>query len=133
MADRIFYDDQSRNLEQKTILGSVEPNGSSAPLNVKGLGFTVVRTTTGEFTVTLNDEYMQLLGAFADLALATPNGDIATVAAVNVESTGSGPQTAVIQTLASGSPADIAAATGNMVSFELVVQNTLAPPTTTAV
>ena len=134
MANRLFFDDQTLNLEQKTICGSFEPNGTGAPLNVSGLGFTVARTGVGTFVVTLADEYMQLLAAFADLALATPGVDIAQVGLVNVEGTGTGALTATITVLsgATGSAADIGPTAGSVVSFALEVQNTKAPPTTSA-
>lgn len=42
--------------EVVTISGSFQPEGTSAPTKVSGLGYTVVYTATGKYTITLTDK-----------------------------------------------------------------------------
>lgn len=52
--------------------GSFAPNGSSAvdPTSIRGAGFSVVRTSTGLFTVTLDKAYTGLISALCALQTA---------------------------------------------------------------
>jgi hypothetical protein len=102
-----------------------------SPLNINGVGFTVAYTGTGQFTVKFNDQYMRSLAQWADLALATPTDQIAQLGTFNVTDQGTLPQQAIITTISSaaGTAVDVAAATGNIISFGFEMQNTDAPPT----
>jgi hypothetical protein len=115
------------------IAAAAAPLASGAlgqPLTIQGLGFTVNYTGTGTYVVALNDQYMQLLAAGADLQLATPTKQIAQIGTANVTGQGTKPLQIPITTLdsSSGSAVDIAANAGNRVNFWLEVQNTSAPP-----
>ena len=63
MADKIFYDVQCMNPHVKIVCGSFAPNGSSAvdSASNEGTGWSVARTGTGSFTVTLDAKYPALL------------------------------------------------------------------------
>lgn len=56
--------------------GSFGPNGTGAPAVVKGKGFTVVRSDVGKFTVTLDDNYHDIVSVSARLQTATADADV---------------------------------------------------------
>lgn len=89
------------------IAGSFTTNGASAlsASGVKGKGFTVARTDTGKFTVTLDQQYTALLSGTATAQCITAsNLDRACqLGAVDVTSA----KTIVIQTMAGTSPTDM--------------------------
>lgn len=101
------------------IAGSFPTNGNSNPASFKGAGIaSVTRTATGTYKVTLTDKYPVLYSQNAHLAMGTPNGSVAAIEATDVASA----KTVYIGTVdASGAAADIAAATSNVVSFQLFV------------
>jgi hypothetical protein len=75
MASRNFNRFQALEKEVKSLYAEVSIAGSGAPTIVKALGVTsVVRNSAGNYTVTLNDQYVRLmhvsviqLGASQDL------------------------------------------------------------------
>src|SRR5438309_1378432 len=122
MANRNFDHLQVLGKGIKEIAGSFAPNGTSSldQTQVKGRGFSVLRTGVGTFTVTLQDKYVDLQSAHTDLALhaAGPNwaqfGDIDVVSA----------KTVVIRTVdGSGAAVDVAAQAFNRVHFTLKLRN----------
>jgi len=63
MANRTFNPPRALEKELVTLVGKVAI-GSDAAVGAKvGRGFSIAKTATGEYTVTLQDKYMQLLGA----------------------------------------------------------------------
>ena len=125
MADRNFDELQILGKFKKVIAGSFAPNGSSAVDNTSntGRGFSVARTGVGAFTITLEDKYAALDQIGFQLALGTPASahDIC-VGAVDVSSA----KTIAFVHYSGGAAADIAAATGNRIYFELVLANSTA-------
>ena len=107
MADKIFYDVQALNPHVKIIAGSFCPNGSSAVDNDSntGAGFTVARSGTGSFTVTLDATYPGLLSAQCSIALNAVADS-------------------KVQFGATASAADIAANANNRIHFCLFLRNT---------
>jgi hypothetical protein len=112
------------NLFEHTVSFSFKPRGSSAPLvdgfNAQG-PFKVVRTGTGAFTVTLDDNYSNLVGFSASVGNNLANNirhGVFTAAPV-----GGGPSTLTITSFADGTTAaaaaDIAANDANIVRLTL--------------
>lgn len=99
------------------IRGSFQCNGSSAPLVVKGKGYTVVHTGTGVFTVTLVDGVVDILDAEATLQLAVAADSQAQIGVVTASA-----GTVVINVLTAGTLADIAADANNRINFTIRVR-----------
>lgn len=112
---------QAINREVKVIAGSFAPAGTGAVTDVKGRGFTVARTGTGEFTVTLEDKYVELLDAQTTLQLATAADQYAQLGAIDVVSA----KTVVINVwdVSGAAVADVAADANNRVNFCLMLRN----------
>jgi len=94
------------------VAGSFGTNGTSSPAStgIKGQGFTVARTGTGVFTVTLSDKY-----ADADAITVTAHGTAIEDFQVGAYNSSAG--TFTITTLVSGSAADVASGAANRLSF----------------
>ena len=73
MASRMFKQIQTLGHGIVVIAGSFAPNGTGAvaATSNKGMGWTVARTSTGLFTITFADEYVDMHSATATLQLAT--------------------------------------------------------------
>lgn len=123
MANRNFDFLQGLGKGVKVIAGSFAPNGSSAvsASSRKGKGFTVARTGTGQFTITLQDAYVALLSASLSLQLASADDKFLQLGAVDVVSA----KTIVINVwdVSGAAAADIAANAGNRINFVLVLSN----------
>lgn len=123
MANRNFDGIQALGKGIKVISGSFAPNGSSAvsAASVKGKGFSVARTSAGLFTITLQDSYIALLSAHADLQLATGDDKFCQLGAIDVVSA----KTIQVRVwdIADAAVADVAAAAGNRINFVLVLSN----------
>jgi len=103
--------------------GRFELDGSSDPTNVQGKGIkSVVHTSTGLFTITLDREYVKLMSATATVGLRTPDDVAAQVGKVAVTSN---PPTVQIAVLDAGTLADVAADGygDNAVSFCLILRD----------
>lgn len=128
MAARNFDNLQCLGKGLKTIAGSFAPNGSSAVAasSRQGMGWSVARTSTGLFTVTLNDKYAALAGMGLSLQLAAGDDKFVQWGAIDVVSA----KTLQIRVWdASGAAvADIAADANNRIGFVLVLRNTSATP-----
>lgn len=74
MAAKRFDPLKIRGLQRVAVAGSFQPNGTSAPTNVKGKGFTVARTNVGHYTITFEDSYSDFVNALASVrrVKATP-------------------------------------------------------------
>lgn len=109
------------------ISGSFAPNGSSAVSATSrlGVGWSVVRTNTGVFTVTFTDKWARLVYASAHLRLATAADQHAMLGAYVAAS-----KTLVINIwdISGAAVADIAANADNVINFECHFQrSTLLP------
>ncbi len=118
--DRLELQGEGRVL----VCGSFAPNGSSALVatSTYGNGFTVAYTSTGLYTVTLNDAYAALESWWVDKALTTGDDAIVQVGIVDVVTA----KTVQIRNWDIGDAAvkDVAAAAGNRISFGFVLKNT---------
>lgn len=123
MANRIFHQIQAPNKEVKIIAGSFAPNGSSAvaATGVKGKGFTVARTSTGLFTITLLDKFYELLDFQHSLQLAAADDKITQGGAVSLSA-----KTVQVRVwdISGAAVADVAADAGNRINFCLAFRNT---------
>jgi hypothetical protein len=123
MANRNLTRSQVLNRGEVIICGSFAPNGSSAvsAASNSGIGWSVVRTSAGLFTVTLEDKYVGLFSAQVSLQLAAASEHAVQLGAVDVVSAKT-VQIRVIDTT-DGSVADVAADANNRIHFELRLRN----------
>ena len=122
MANRIFHDVQALNPGIKIVAGRFKPNGSSAIDNTANLGngFTVARTTTGTYTITLDDVYPGYISAQCSLQHNGAGDKKLHFGAIDVSSA----KTIVIYNIEGTSAADLAAHANNHVHFVLFLRNT---------
>lgn len=108
------------------ISGSFRPNTAGALVSTLGSGFTVVRTSTGLFTVTLNEKYMRLLSgqieqgrsAIANHGYQFGLTDVSGAKTVQIRSwvvTGAGDSTGIV--------GDVASNASNWIHFKLLLSN----------
>lgn len=109
---------QAYQLGTIVLSGSFAPDTASAPTALKGAGFSVVHTSTGVFTVTLDKQYAELVSANATLQLATAADTQCQIGSVSLSG-----KTFVINVLTAGTLADVAANANNRVNFVLVVRD----------
>ena len=123
MANRNFDMIQALGKGVKVIAGSFAPNGGSAvdADSIKGKGFSVARTSTGLFTITLQDAYTALLAGNATLQLTAADDKFVQIGAVDVVSA----KTIQIRVwdISGAAVADVSAAAGNRINFELFLSN----------
>jgi len=122
MANRDFMSNvQALDEEVKIVAGSFAPDTANAPTTVRGRGFTVARTSTGLFTVTLADTYPLLIAGDVSLQLAAGADLIVQLGAIDVASA----KTVQIRVwdISDGAVADIAANANNRINFVLVLKN----------
>lgn len=128
MANRNFVTPRCLDKEVIVLAGSFAPNGSSAVSSSsnKGTGWSVVRTSTGLFTITLADSYPSLLSATATLQLATGDDKYVQIGSTDVVTA----KTIEIRVWdASGAAvADVSANANNRINFCLVLKNSSATP-----
>jgi hypothetical protein len=122
MAEKIFFDVQALNPHVKIVCGSFKPNAGSAVDNTAntGAGWTVARSGTGIFTVTLGDKYPGLLSGQCSLALNAVADSKVQFGAIDVASA----KTLVINVITGASAADIGAHANNRIHFCLFLRNT---------
>lgn len=130
MADKDFYPLKGRNPEEVRIVGRFKPNGSSAITNTKGTtvfgeGWSVARSNTGIYAVTILGLFGSLLHVSASL-MSTTIADGGQFRFAVAESGGN----TVLTMTHYGEDAggimqaeDIAAADANFVTFEAVFLN----------
>lgn len=116
-------------VQHQIIAGSFIPNGSSAIATTYGVGFTVARTGTGEYTVTLSEPFANYVSIQVTGQFASSNTDLHQFLVGDISVTN---RTFEIQHLSSTdvSTTDIAAAdiststTANKINFLVVVART---------
>lgn len=125
MAARNLAPVRSLNRETVRIEGSFAPNGTSAvsASSRQGLGWSVVRSGVGVFTVTFTDKFASVIKASANLQLAASADSAAQVGTIDLSA-----KTMVIRVITAGSDADIAADANNRINFEVVFRNSSAVP-----
>lgn len=105
------------------IQGSFAPNGSSAidATQNSGHGWSVAHTSTGLFTITLQDAYIAMISSTVSLQLATGDDKILQVGAVDVVNA----KTIQVRVwdISGAAVADIAANAGNRIHFSLILRN----------
>ena len=122
MANRNFSKVQGLNKEIKLIAGSFSIAASGgAATKVTGLGYTVAKSATGTYTITLADAYNACLAATATTQAATAVNLVSQVTSVDVVTA----KTVVIKLLAGATATEPSAVT--VVNFVLVLQNSSLP------
>ena len=128
MASKIFYGVQAAQPSMKIIAGPFKPNGSSAIDNTAnaGTGFTVERTGTGQYTVTLDESYPGLISAQATAALNSAAATFMQITGAHDVTTAKTIVFTALSTSSTAAPAaaDIAAHAHNHVHFCLFLRNT---------
>lgn len=120
MANRDFKTIRALSRGLNIVNGSFAPQGSSAPASVLGIGFSVVRTSQGLFTITLQDKYISLQSGDCQLQLATAADRRCQLGSVDVVSA----KTVQVRVVDSaGAVQDVAADANNRVHFTLVLKN----------
>ena len=124
MANRNFNRFQALYKELKLIDGSFCPNGTSAVNNAlnTGIGFTVARTSTGLFTITLQDNYVSLHSVTASLQLATGSDKMAQIGETAVSTTAKTIQIRIWD-ISDAAVADVSYDANNRVNFQAVLKN----------
>ena len=113
------YPTQSKTPETFTWYGSFAPAGAGAPTAVNGYGFTVVRTSQGLFTITLDEAAMDLVSVVPGLQLAAATADrFSQVGQTDVVSA----KTVQLRVVdAAGAVQDVAADANNRINFAITV------------
>ena len=128
MANNIFYGVQALQPELKIIAGTFKPNAGSAIDNDNnaGTGFTVARTGTGQYTVTLDDGYPGLISAQATAALNAAAATFMQITGAPDVTTAKTIVFTALTTTTTAAPVatDIAAHANNHVHFVLFLRNT---------
>jgi len=123
MASRNFSRTQALNKELKIIAGSFSIAASGgAATKVTGLGYSVAKSATGEYTITLEDQYNALVSATFTVQAATPVDLVAQLD--NHDVTASTP-VLVMNLNAAATPTEPSAVT--VVHFCLMLQNSSLP------
>lgn len=128
MSTRTLKPVRSRQNQLTVIEGSFAPNGSSAPTGAKGNGYTVARTGTGKYVVTLDDGYADILKATAGLQDAT----LGSAAQVTNVTKNTSPTRSTIEittfTVSTSTAADLAADAQTRVNFSISLSDSSAKP-----
>lgn len=123
MANRNFSRVQGLNKELKLIAGSFSIAASGgAATKVTGLGYSVAKSATGEYTITLEDRYKALVSATATVQAATA---VDLVAQIDNHDVSAATPVVVLNLNAAATPTEPAAVT--VVNFLLVLQNSSTP------
>lgn len=120
MANRDFKTVQALSREIKMVSGSFAPQGASAPASVNGIGFSVVRTSQGLFTITLQDKYVSLQSADCQIQLASAADLRCQLGSIDVVSA----KTVQIRVVDSAAAVqDVSADANNRIHFCLMLKN----------
>ena len=123
MASRNFSRVQGLNKELKIIAGSFSIAASGgAATKLTGLGYTVAKSTTGEYTITLADKYNALISGTATVQAATP---VNLHAQIDSHDVTAATPTVVINLVAVATPTEPSAVT--VVNFTFILQNSSLP------
>jgi|SRR6185369_5574209 len=123
MANRNFTEMQALDKGIKVIAGSFAPNntGAVSAASNKGIGYSVVRTSAGLFTITLEDSYVSLLSGTCSLQLASADDKYCQFGSIDVVTA----KTVQIRVwdISAAAVADVAADANNRINFCLVLKN----------
>lgn len=123
MANRNFTRSQVLNRGEVILCGSFAPNGASAvnAASTQGIGFSVARTSTGLFTITLQDSYVALLSAEVSLQLASGDDKVLQLGSIDVVTA----KTVQVRVwdISGAAVADISADANNRIHFTLRLKN----------
>lgn len=109
--------------ENVVVSGSFAPDTANAPTDVRGVGFSVARTSTGLFTITFDSKYYQVNSATAALQLATGDDKVAQIGAYTAPTaTASGTLQIRVWDISGAAVADVAANANNRVNFSVTFQ-----------
>lgn len=123
MANRNFHRVQALNTEIKLIAGSFSiASSGGAATKVSGLGYTVAKSATGEYTITLADQYPSLVSATFTVQAATA---VDLVAQLDNHNVSAATPVVVLNLNAAATPTEPAAVT--VVHFMLALANSTVP------
>ena len=109
------------------ISGSFQPNGTGALTNVYGIGFSVVRTSAGVYTVTLTRPFANIVSACANKTTDEVTNHNIVFGAITLP-TGTTNGSFTLTHLVSGTAADITASGAlRRVNFQVVLANGKVP------
>lgn len=121
MASRNFHKVQALSRELKIIAGSFSIAASGgAATRLEGRGFSVAKSNTGVYTITLADKYQALVSACATVKAATAVDLVAQIKTHDVSSA----KTVVIDLNAGATPTEPSAVTE--IHFVLMLRNSTA-------
>lgn len=121
MANRNFKRLQALNPEVKIIAGSFSIAASGgAATKVTGLGYSVAKSGTGAYTITLEDAYPACISAVATVQAATAVDLVAQVSSVDAPG-----KSVVVKLLTAATAVEPSAVT--VVNFCLLLQNSSLP------
>ncbi len=102
------------------IQGSFAPDTASPVTSVLGRGFSVAHTSTGLFTITLDQVYQALLAANCSIQLATGDDKMVQFGAIDMAA-----RTIQIRVwdISAAAVADVAANANNRIHFQLMVRD----------
>jgi hypothetical protein len=123
MSSRIFHDLMVHGPRRIMVEGSWAPNAGNAidATSVKGKGFSVVWTSTGLFTITFQDAFVDLESFTCTLQLAA--GDDMIIQA-GTWTAASKTMTVRVWNIAGAAVADVAADANNRIHFQAVFKDT---------
>ena len=123
MANRSFQKVQSINMDTKIIAGSFSIAASGgAATKVSGLGYSVAKSATGEYTITLQNRYPALISAVATVQAATA---VDLVAQIDNHDVNSATPVVVLNLNAGATPTEPSSVT--VVNFVLILTNSSLP------
>lgn len=129
MRTTILYEPNAEGRDYVYVDGSFAPNSTSAvdSTSNKGKGFTVARSDVGVFTLTLTNDYLDLVSATATAQLATA-ADIVPQFGTYTAGTATAQATLVLRLNAGATPTDVSANANNRVNFHLVFRKSSVTP-----
>lgn len=124
MANRTFYPVQQAQHGAVVVHGLFKPAGTGAPTGLRGKGVkSVARTGAGLFTITLDDKYVELLGANITVGITGDATDLyAQIGDVDLDA-----KTIKLRLMTGATPTDLAANANNRVAFVFWLSNTKVP------
>lgn len=129
MANRTLSRLLAVNRDLALVTGSFNTNGTSAPTGLTGQGYTVTRTGVGVYQIQTTDPYVAAVAWDANVNLGTP-ADYTIVGTQPTQVTVNGNKRwqYVLTIFSGGAAADLAAATGNAVSFFMLLEHSGSKP-----
>jgi formylmethanofuran dehydrogenase subunit A len=115
MANRLFKRPRTLDEEVINLTGKVTINSSAAVVTKTGRGFSIAKTGTGAYTITLEDVYPVLLSAHCQLLAATAVDLVPQIVSETVSTT----KLIVVKLLAAAVATDPSAACTLMIDLKL--------------